>query len=235
MSAARETPEMGGRSAAEARGPALARAGDSASSARSPECAREGRLAAPRGPVASGGAPSLAAEVFRALGGLALVLAAFSAALWALDGVPAWITGEPRGVRKATTVQEVERSLRTRLVLPSYFPATFAWPPSRIRFVTGAPGAVALWLEGRGGGAGLFLAETVAPGPLPSQLLPEVQVLDHVPIALGSSQGTLSRVVEEGIVVWEVSWQQGGRSMLLRSRSGSDVLVRMARSARESP
>jgi hypothetical protein len=174
-----------------------------------------------------------AAEVLRALGGLALVMACFAAALWVLDGVPNWIGGEPRGVRKAGTVQEAERHLRARLVLPSYFPATFSWPPRRIRFVSAAPGAVALTVDGRNGGPGLLLAETVGPGSIPARLLPEVQVLDRSHVAVGRSRGTLSRVLEEGVVVWELAWQQGDRSMLLRSRGSADQLIRMARSARE--
>jgi len=169
------------------------------------------------------------------LGALALVMAAACAMLRALDTVPIWVAGESRGVRKAATMSDAERLLRARLVLPSYFPAAFAWPPSRIRLLTRAPGAVALWVDGRDGGPGLFLAETVTPGPIPPQLLPEVQALDHAPVAVGAATGTLSRMVEEGAVGWELSWVQGGRSMLLRSRGSADQLIRMARSAREAP
>jgi hypothetical protein len=232
MSAAREISTAGKGAPAEARRVSAARAPDRAP-VEAPEVAQGAgraalcRAAQPRGPRA------VATEVLRAMGGLVLVMAAFAAALWALDGVPTWIAGEPRGVRKASTVQEAERFLRARLVLPSYFPATFSWPPRRIRFVTGTPGAVVLTVDGRNGGPGLLLAQTVGPGFLPARLLPEVQVLDRSQVAVGGARGTLSRVVEEGVVLWELAWQQGGRSMLLRSRGSAGELIRMARSARE--
>jgi hypothetical protein len=186
-------------------------------------------------PVRAARAPAMAAEALRMVGGLALVMAVACALLRVLDGVPTWIAGEVRGVRKAATVRDAERFLRARLVLPSYFPATFAWPPSRIRYMAGEPGAVALWVDARAGGPDLFLAQTVAPGSIPARLVPEAQVLDHAPVAVGASRGTLSRVVLEGAVVWEIAWEQGGRSMLLRSRGSVDELIRLARSSREAP
>ena len=235
MSADIETRGAGSRAPPEACSAPVARAGDGVRVAGPGERPVASRGEAARRRAPSAGAIAIAAEGLRALGGLALVMAVVSALLWALDGVPTWIAGEPRGVRKARTVQDAERFLRARLVIPSYFPATFAWPPGRIRFLTGAPAAVALWVDGRQGGPGLFIAETVAPGPIPPRLIPEVQVLGRSPVAVGASPGTLSRVVEEGVVVWEIAWQQGGRSLLLRSRVGADELVRMARSAREAP
>lgn len=195
---------------------------------RAAEAAVPAGWRAPRGRATAG-------EAARMAGGLALVMAGTCVLLWALDGVPTWIAGEPRGVRKAATVRDAERLLRARLVLPSYFPATFAWPPSRIRLLAGTPGAVALWVQGRAGGPDLFLAETVAPGAIPARLLPEAQALDRSPVAVGASKGTLARVVQDGVVAWEVAWELGGRSMLLRSRGSADELIRMARSAREAP
>ena len=227
MSAPGETP------AAEARAPREARA----LSAAPPGGALplSGRSAARRRSPRAAAAARTAAEVFRMIGGLALVMGGTCALLWALDGVPTWVAGEARGVRKAATVQDAERLLHARLVLPSYFPSTFAWPPARIRLLPGTPGAVALWMDGRGGGPGIFLAETVGPGPIPAQLVPEAQPLDRATVAVGASAGTLSRVVEEGVVAWDLAWEQGGRSLLLRSRGRAEELLRMARSAREAP
>ena len=143
--------------------------------------------------------------------------------------------GEPREVRRARTVDEVERRLRARLMLPAYFPARLAWPPVRIRYVVSAPGAVALTVAARGEGAGLLLVQTVRPGPIPRQLLPEAQELDRSPLAGGPAAGVLSRVVEDGEMRWQLAWQQDGRSLLLRSKGTIDELLRMARSAREAP
>ncbi len=226
MSAARETPAP---ASPETRSPSAA-----GLAGGSPIAAQRDAQAA-RAPARASGPRWLAAELLRMLGGLALVVATTSALLRVLDAAPAWIAGEARGVRKVATVRDAEALLRARLLLPSYFPATFSWPPSRIRLLRGSPGAVALWVDGRGGGPGLLLAETVSPGPIPARLLPEAQTLDRSQVAVGASRGTLSRVIQEGLVCWELAWEQGGRSVLLRSRGSADELVRMARSAREAP
>jgi hypothetical protein len=179
---------------------------------------------------------ALLLEALRAAGALVAVLAAAAVALAAVDAVPAWLAGESREVRRARTVDDVERRLRTRLLVPFYFPSTLAWPPERVRWVAGPPGAVLLEVKRHGGGPRLLLAQTVAPGAVPGRLLPEAQVLSRSPVAVGAAEGTLSRVVDEGGgVAWEVAWEQGGRSVVLRSRGSLDELLRMARSAREAP
>jgi hypothetical protein len=180
-------------------------------------------------------APGLLREAVRAAGGLLVVVAMAAALLSALDAVPSWLAGDARDVRRARTVDEVERRLRTRLVLPAYFPARLAWPPQRIRYLAGPPGAVELWVDARGGGPALLLAQTLGRGPLPERLVPPAQELDRSPVAVGQAQGRLSRVVEDGEVRWQLAWEQGGRSLLLRSRGTVEELLRMARSARETP
>ncbi|MFL5262759.1 MAG: hypothetical protein ACJ79L_10225 [Anaeromyxobacteraceae bacterium] len=175
------------------------------------------------------------AEAARAAGGLAGVLAATVLALAFVDAVPAWLVGEARDVRRVRTVGEAERRLRVRLVLPSYFPDTLAWPPRQVRFTLAPPGAAALHVDGRDGRPRVLLAETVAPGPLPERLLPTAAPLSETRVHLGAREATLARVVGEDGEVWnEVAWEQGGRTLLLRSRGSIDELLRMARSAREA-
>jgi len=176
-----------------------------------------------------------AAEAVRTIGALVFVIAVAAAALVAIDALPAWIAGEPRDVRRAQTVHDAERRLRARLVLPAYFPDTLAWPPRRIRFTVRPPGGAALSVDGRDGSPRLLLAETVAPGDIPDGLVPEAQVLDRSAVAVGAARGTLSRVVEDGVTAWQVAWEQDGRRLLLRSRGTVEELLRMARSARETP
>lgn len=173
-----------------------------------------------------------AAEALRAALSLAAVVLCAAALLSALDAVPAWIAGEPRDLRHARTIEEAERRLRARLLLPAFFPSALAWPPREVRWVAGPPGAAALAVSGQDGAPHLVLAQTVGPGELPRVLLPEAAVLDRAPVAVGAAEGTLSRVVEDGAVAWQLSWTQGGRSLLLRSRGTLDELLRMARSVR---
>jgi len=158
-----------------------------------------------------------------------------AALLAALDGLPALVAGEPRGLRRAANLEEAERALHARLVLPAYFPASLRWPPHRIRYLVGQPSAVALAVDAQDGSPHLLLAETTGPGAVPTELLPDAPVLSRSPVAVGPAQGMLSRVVDDGVVTLEVEWQLGGRSLLLRSRGSLDELLRMARSAREAP
>ncbi len=172
-------------------------------------------------------------DALGALGSVALVFVAAAVLLYAVDALPALITGEPRHVRRAGSVAEVERRLRARLLVPYYFPNTLVWPPERVRFVVGPPGAAALSVDARDGGPRLLVAETLGPGPLPEPLVPQAQVLHASPVAVGRARGTLSRVVEDGAMAWQVTWQQQGRTLLLRSRGTVDELLRIARSVRE--
>lgn len=174
-------------------------------------------------------------EIVRAVGAVAVVTAGAAALLAFADGVPAWISGEARGVRRARTIAEAERALRARLVVPYYYPSSLAWPPERIRFRVGAHAAAALWVSSRDGSPHLLIAQTLGPGRIPESLAPEVAVLGRSPVAVGPIQGTLARVLDDGAPAWELAWEQRGRSLLLRTRGSVDELLRMARSTREAP
>jgi len=175
-------------------------------------------------------------ELWRIAAGLGLVLGATAAILSALDAVPAWILGEPRDVRRVASLEEAERRLRARLVLPAYFPDSIAWPARTIRVMGGPSAAAALEFDGRDGRPRLLVAQTARPGDVPDRLVPAANALDAVPVALGAEAGTLRRVVGPDGEVWqEVSWRAGGRQVLLRLRGSVEQAVRMAKSAREAP
>ncbi len=174
-------------------------------------------------------------EVVGSVVSIIVVFVGAAVILYAVDAVPAIVTGEPRYVRRAASVQEVERRLRARLVLPYYFPNTYVWPPRKVRYAVGPPAAAAVTADGRDGDRRLLVAETLSAGPIPPQILPEAQVIHSSPIAVGPYPGTLSRVVEDGQVGWQITWQQQGRNLLVRSRGSIEELLRIARSAREAP
>lgn len=178
---------------------------------------------------------SRAVDLLGTVVSVAVVFVAAAVILYAVDALPALVTGEPRHVRRAGSVEEVERRLRTRLILPYYFPNTYVWPPQKVRYAVGPPAAAAVTAEGRDGVRQLLVAETLAAGPMPAQLVPEAQVIHSSPIAVNAYAGTLSRIVEDGQVGWQITWQQQGRNLLVRSRGTVEELIRIARSAREAP
>ncbi|HYQ80841.1 MAG TPA: hypothetical protein VEP68_05030 [Anaeromyxobacteraceae bacterium] len=177
-------------------------------------------------------------ELLRALATLALVMGGATAGLAALDAAPAWLQGEPRGVRRLASVDEAERRLKARLYLPAFFPDRYRWPPSTVRLILGDPSSVALGFEAREGGLALQLAQTVGgEGPVSPLVLPPAEALQRSAVRLGSEEATLARVLGEDGKIWhEVAWRQGGRTLVLRGRGGVEELLRMARSAhKEGP
>jgi hypothetical protein len=150
------------------------------------------------------------------------------------------VNGESRDVRLVGDLQEAERRVRARLVLPGYFPDTLAWPPVSIRVLAGRPAAVALTFTDRGEHeARVVLAQTIGPGPIPERLLAPAGALDEAPVAIARAdgeRGALRRIVGPGGETWrELTWTQEGRTVILRSKGGLEELLRMARSARVQP
>jgi hypothetical protein len=177
-------------------------------------------------------------ETARALVTLVLVMGATAAALATIDAVPAWVQGEPHGVRKAASVEEAERRLKARLFLPAYFPDTLRWPPRAVRFVAEDTASVALFFDGRDGAPALVLAQTVrGPGPISPLVVPQGSPLQSSALAVGDGEGMLSRIVGEDGTIWhEVAWRKAEARLALRGKVPVETLVRMARSAhREGP
>jgi hypothetical protein len=183
------------------------------------------------------GARRWALELAGSVAILAAVLAGTAGGLALLDGVPAWVNGESRDVRIARSLEEAERRVRARLVLPAYFPDTLAWPPERIRVLPGAPPAVALVFTARGGGEPRFVLSQSLGADEPSErLVPAATPLDESRIAVGTAPGTLRRIIGPDGQPWrELRWTQDGRRLVARSKGSLEELIRMARSAREQP
>ena len=174
---------------------------------------------------------STVSEGARALWILALVLGGAALSLVTLDAVPAWMHGVPRGVRRAASVEEAERRLQAKVLLPAYFPDTLRWPPSTVRFARDDGGSVALSFLGSDGPPALFLAQTTGgEGRLPAALLGRLAIIQQQSAPLGAGS-VLARVVAEDGTLWnQLEWSAAGRHFLLRGRGSLDDLIRMARS-----
>jgi hypothetical protein len=127
--------------------------------------------------------PPVAAPVsfWRFLFVLLVALGLTAGGLRIVDGLPAWLSGEPRSVRAYDTVDELEREVRTRLLLPAFFPETLQWPPSRILRSAGAgrPTLVA-FLSRLSGRERVILCQTLeGDAPIPARLLAPGVVLEQ--------------------------------------------------------
>jgi hypothetical protein len=186
--------------------------------------------------VVTGGAAaragSGAGELARMCATFAWTLGATVIAVAVLGAIPGWLGGEARGVRHARTVEEAERRLGARVLVPGYFPERLAWPPAEIRVAGGRRGSVYLAIAARDGGAGVEILEATRDGePIRPELLEGRTLLRSSPARLGDSAGTLSDVLVDGRPAKELAWELHGRAVILRSAGDLDELFLMARSA----
>lgn len=165
---------------------------------------------------------------------LGLVMGATAGALRGLDALAGYLQGEPRGVKRYRSIEEVEKKVGARVLLPAYFPDTLAWPPAAVRLARRPWPTVALSFAGReGNGHRLFIYQTFGEaGSLSPELLPPPgQLLNTTTVLLDGSEGRLSRIVGENGEIWHVlTWEKDGRQLALRFRGPVEELLRMARS-----
>lgn len=170
-------------------------------------------------------------ELARMLASFAWVLGATVASLALLGALPIWLGGDAGAVRVAT-VQDAERRLQARVLVPGYFPERLAWPPAEIRVAGGRHGSVLLAFACRDGGPAVELLQTLEPGEeIAPELLGARTVLKTSPASVGGGAATLSDVLAGGTRTRELSWKVQGRTMVLRSAGDVEELFRMAKSA----
>ena len=177
----------------------------------------------------------LGREAARAIGGLALVLAAAALALRALDAVPRLVTGEHPGVVRYQSIDGAEHALGVRLFVPAFFPDTLRWPPSSIRVFEGPPACAALAFDGHDGESERLLLFQ-APGARASiamALMPSARVLHQAQVDLAVGSATLFRVeLADGRTGNDLIWYRPDETVALRYEGAADELVRIAHSLR---
>lgn len=176
-----------------------------------------------RTPGHAGIAPTCAGA-FAVILGACLVLAL-------LDRLPGVLSGRPKGVLPVGTVEEAERGLRARLLLPAYFPDTLRWPPVAVDIYFGPPAAAAIAFSGRTGpDVRLLLCQTIEPADsVPVKLLPPGLILASVRTRVGSDPGTLIRLqLDDGRIVHELTWQRDGRLIAVRFDGPVEQLMTLA-------
>lgn len=170
------------------------------------------------------------AELARMLGTLLWIVALAAGALGVVGALPRWL-GVDDGPGRVATVEEAERRLGARLVLPAYYPQRLAWPPEEIRVSGGRRGSFRLRLAARDGGAPLVFLAAVRPGePIAPELLGERTIVGERRLAIGPHPARLASVLVDGLSWQELSWEVDGHAVILRSRADIDELVRIARS-----
>jgi hypothetical protein len=163
------------------------------------------------------------------------VCAALALILRAVDSVPPWWLGEPRGLVSYGSVHDVERQQRTRLLVPFVFPDSLVWPPSRIVLVPGAGRPVQLeFVRADGSGAGLQLTQTLdGDFPPPQRLVPPIPLVPFDQPATTDDPAVWRGTDLRGRVFLEISQIVEGRRVVMRWFDQDPVpLRRMARSLR---
>jgi hypothetical protein len=180
----------------------------------------------------AGGAGARRGELLRMCVTFVWIFGAAVAAVTVLGAIPRWVAGESKGLRHAASIQEAERRLGARVLVPGYFPERLEWPPAEILVAGGRRGSVRLAFAARDGGARVeFLQATRDGEPIRPELLAGRTVLRTSRAVVGSVPATLSDVLADGHPARELAWELHGRAVVLRSAGDMEELFRMARSA----
>jgi hypothetical protein len=170
-------------------------------------------------------------ELARMLASFFWVFGATLASLALLGWLPVWLGGG-KGAVHVASVQEAERRLGARVLVPGYFPERLSWPPVEVRVAGGRRGSVLLAFGCRDGGPPVVLLQAIEPGtPVAPELLEGRTVLQASPAVVGGRPATLSDVLAGGQRERELAWELQGRAMVLRSAGDVAELFRMAKSA----
>jgi hypothetical protein len=182
------------------------------------------------GEVRAGGASGL--ELVRMLATFVWIAGATVATVAGLGAVPGLVTGDRGTVRRFETIQEAERRLGARILVPGYFPARLEWPPHAIQVAGGRRGSVRLDFTCRDGGAEIHLLQATREGDdVAPELLEGRTVLRTSRAQVGVHPAKLSDVLVEGRLHRELAWETQGRAMILRSAGDVEELFRMARTS----
>ncbi len=181
--------------------------------------------------VTEGAAGAGGMELARMLATLAWIVGATAASIAALGAIPGWISGDSGAVRSAPSIQDAERRLGARILVPGYFPERLEWPPQRILMSGGRRGSVRLVIRARRG-SGLELLEATREGEaIAPPLLEDRTILRSGRTRVGARPATISDVLVDGRALRELAWEVQGRAMLIRSEGDVEELFRMAKSA----
>ncbi len=177
--------------------------------------------------AARGGGASL--EVVRMLAGFVWVAGAMVVTIAVLGAIPGWITGDRGIVREVPTIQEAERRLAARVLVPGYFPERLLWPPRAIHVAGGRRGSVRIDLAARTGPDVHILESTREGEPIAPELMGSRTVLRSSRATVGKIPATLSDVLVEGELHRELAWDAGGWAVVIQSSGDVEELFRMAR------
>jgi hypothetical protein len=149
------------------------------------------------------------------------------------DHVPPWLRGEPRGLVRYGSLEELERQLHVRLILPAFFPDILDWPPASVVVAPGEGQPIAVTFNDRATGRPRLVVGQNAAGdlPLPERLLPPGAVTQEVRVMVNDHRAVLRRVRGPDGHEWsDLSWVQDHRRFVLRIYGDDGPLLRIARS-----
>jgi hypothetical protein len=177
------------------------------------------------------GAGGAGLEVARMLATFVWVTGATIVTLAVIGAMPGWITGDKGVVREASSVQDAERRLGARVLVPGYFPDRLLWPPRAIHVAGGRRGSVRIDLAARTGPEITLLEATREGEPIAPELLGERTVLRSSRTSVGTLPAILSDVLVDGTLHRELAFELSGWAVVLRSSGDVEELFRMARTS----
>jgi hypothetical protein len=184
---------------------------------------------------------------------LALVVVPSVVVLGVLNALPQFLGGEPPGVVRYGSLEQLRDRLHLVAWRPARLPQPWSWPPSRVRFAVGRPDWLQFVFDSGADPVGdLVICQTTEDPPawaaallprwllrlerlpatdqeVPGSLLSPGRVLEENEISIGDRSGRLRRLfLDDGTIVNEVWWQQAARRVMLRLDAPADRAARVA-------
>ncbi len=173
-------------------------------------------------------------EVARLLIPWLAVMAAAAGALRFLNTLPSLLRADiPSEKRLLSTVEEGEREVELKLLLPAYFPDYLAWPPVRIEASPHPFQGLTLYFNSRTDLTLLLILQQVMGDDLPPspELMPELSGVEVRLVQVARRPARLSSGLDKQGERWrELLWWADDRFIRLLGRLEERDLFRMARS-----
>lgn len=138
------------------------------------------------------------------------------------------------GFQRYQTVEELERALNIKVLLPAYFPDYLLWPPAMVQGQQGpAPSVELLFLSRKDDKVALSLRQIGSESEL-SKALPRLNnILKEYKVTIDSTQGVLMLLKSAPYGLYNhLYWQSGAYYLIMATSYPIEELFKIAQSIR---
>ena len=135
------------------------------------------------------------------------------------------------GIKRYASIEEVKARLKTKdIYVPTYFPQSVQWPPSRILAQSRPYFALVMeFSPDRSGAPGLMISQVAGKAPIPEEKLRLIQVKERAPYPFKGRNALLEvGTCRNDLPCSRVSWDDGTYRLTLTMNAPPFELIRIA-------